>query len=450
VSLVDRLFGQHAGMVHDDDFRLLLAANAMGALGTALVSPVLDSLTGPFGVSAAQIGLVVTAVAAPSIVLIPLSGALTDRFGRKPVLVTGLLGFGGGGLAIAFTTDFAVVLALRALQGAAFAGVTPVIITCLGDLYDGDAETTAQGIRFGTSGLSQAFFPAVAGIAVAVAWQYPFFIYGVALPVAVAVALFFEEPTAASTTGVEATDGGTDSTDGGTDSTDGGTDSTDGGTDSTDGGTDSTRGYVVGLATIARRRRTLAFLLARSVVVLPFIGFLTYNSLVVSRLQGGTPGQAGLLVALFSVVYAVTATQSGRIAARFDRPTLPLVAANLALGGGLVVFVLAPSAVAAAPAVTAMGVGVGVTFSLYRSIITGLAPQSFRGGLVSLSESGGRVAATVAPVGIGGALALAEPSLGGEAALQWVVAAAGLFSAGVGVASVAVAHLAAPVPAETD
>jgi hypothetical protein len=155
-------------------------------------------------------------------------------------------------------------------------------------------------------------------------------------------------------------------------------------------------------------------------------------------------------VALFSVVYAVTATQSGRIAARFDRPTLPLVAANLALGGGLVVFVLAPSAVAAAPAVTAMGVGVGVTFSLYRSIITGLAPQSFRGGLVSLSESGGRVAATVAPVGIGGALALAEPSLGGEAALQWVVAAAGLFSAGVGVASVAVAHLAAPVPAETD
>jgi len=428
VSLVDRLFGQHAGMVHDDDFRLLLAANAMGALGTALVSPVLDSLTGPLGVSAAQIGLVVTAVAAPSIVLIPLSGALTDRFGRKPVLVTGLLGFGGGGLAIAFTTDFAVVLGLRALQGAAFAGVTPVIITCLGDLYDGDAETTAQGIRFGTSGLSQAFFPAVAGLAVAVAWQYPFFIYGVALPVAVAVALFFEEPRAASTGG-EATDGGTDST---------------------DGGTDSTRGYVVGLAAIARRRRTLAFLLARSVVVLPFIGFLTYNSLVVSRLQGGTPGQAGLLVALFSVVYAVTATQSGRIAARFDRPTLPLVGANLALGGGLVVFVLAPSVAAAAPAVTAMGVGVGVTFSLYRSIITGLAPQSSRGGLVSLSESGGRVAATVAPVGIGGALALAEPSLGGEAALQWVVAAAGLLSAGVGVASVAVAHLAAPVPAESD
>lgn len=416
MALVDRLFGQHAGMVADDDFRLLLAANAMGALGTALVSPVLDSLTGPFGVSAAQIGLMVTAVAAPSIFLIPLSGALTDRVGRKPVLVLGLLGFGGGGLAIAFTTDFAVVLALRALQGVAFAGVTPVIITCLGDLYDGDAETTAQGIRFGTSGLSQAFFPALAGALVVLAWQYPFYIYGVAVPVAAAVALLFEEPTVREATA--------------------------------DGGASSTRAYVAGLARLAGRRRTLAFLLARSVVVLPFIGFLTYNSLIVGRLQDGTPGQAGLLVAVFSVVYAVAATQSGRLSARFDRPTVPLVVANVLLGGGLVAFVFAPGVVAAAPAVTAMGLGVGVTFSLYRSIITGLAPQAFRGGLVSLSESGGRVAATLAPIGIGAALTLVEPTVGAETGLRWVVAGAGVLSAAVGVASVAVAHVSDPLPAE--
>jgi MFS family permease len=400
-------------MVHDDDFRLLLAANAMGALGTALVSPVLDSLTGPFGVSAAQIGLVVTAVAAPSVVLIPLSGVLTDRFGRKPVLVAGLLGFGGGGFAIAFTTDFAVVLALRAVQGIAFAGVTPVIITSLGDLYDGDAEATAQGIRFGTSGLSQAVFPAVAGAVVVLAWQYPFYIYALALPIAVGVALFFEEPAAVVAEG---------------------------------GGAASGRDYVAGLARLAGRRRALGYLVARSVVVLPFIGFLTYNSIVVGRLQGGTPGQAGLLVALFSVVYAVAATQAGRITARFERVTVPLVVANVLLGAGLAGFALAPSVVAATPAVSAMGLGVGVTFSLYRSIITGLAPQEFRGGLVSLSESGGRVMATLAPLGIGAALALTEPSLGGAQALRVVVVGAGLLAAAVGVASVAVAHAAPPIP----
>lgn len=45
-------------MVHDE-FRLLLAANAIGALGTALVSPLLNSIMGPFGVSAAEIDLLV-------------------------------------------------------------------------------------------------------------------------------------------------------------------------------------------------------------------------------------------------------------------------------------------------------------------------------------------------------------------------------------------------------
>lgn len=415
----ERLFGKSAGMVDDEDFQLLLAANMMGALGTALVSPVLSSLTGPFGVSAAQIGLMVTAVTAPSIFLIPVSGVLTDRFGRKPVLIAGLLCFGAGGVGIAFTTDFQVVLALRALQGVGFAGITPNIITSLGDLYEGEVETTAQGIRFGTSGLSQTVFPAVAGVVAAFAWQYPFYIYALALPIAIAVALRFEEPT-------------------------------DDRRRDTDGGEPSETGrYVTRLAGVARRPRVLSYLLARGIVVLPFIGFLTYNSLVVARLHGGSSRQAGLLVALFSVVYAVTATQSGRIDAFFDRSAVPLVGANLLLGGGLAAFGLSPSLLAATPAVVAMGVGVGITFSLYRSIITGLAPQELRGGLVSISESGARLVATLTPVAIGAGLTAVEPSLGPDAALRWIIVAAGGLAAAVGVASVALAHVSPPA-AELD
>jgi len=83
-------------MVGDADFRLSLAASTIGALGTALVSPVLGSLTGPFDVSPSAIGLMVTAISAPAVVFIPLLGFLTDRLGRKPVIVGGLLCFGMG------------------------------------------------------------------------------------------------------------------------------------------------------------------------------------------------------------------------------------------------------------------------------------------------------------------------------------------------------------------
>lgn len=412
-------------MVEDLDFRLLMAANAIGALGTALVSPLLDTLTGPFGVSAAQIGLMVTAVAAPAVVLIPLSGVLVDRIGRKPVLVAGLALFGIGGVAIAFTTNFSVVLGLRIVQGIGFSGVTPVIITILGDLYDGDSEATAQGLRFGVSGLSQAVFPALAGALIVVAWQYPFVIYGFAIPVAIAVAIWFEEPTAGERPGSpEDTPAASD-----------------------DGGPDAT-GYARRLAGLAAHRRVAAFLLARAIIVMPFIGFLTYNSLVVVRVLDGSPRTAGIVVAVFSLVYAAMATQTGRVTAAFASLTVPLVTANVFLAAGLAGFALAPSLPIAIVSVCILAIGVGLTYSLYRSIITGLAPAHLRGGLVGLSESAGRLVATFTPIVIGVGIAVGEPVLGATGAIQLAVVVAGLGAGSIGVASVLVAQSAELTAAE--
>ncbi|WP_251329804.1 MFS transporter [Haloplanus pelagicus] len=412
---IEHLLGEEAVILQDRDMRLLLLANAIGALGTALVSPILETLTGPLNVSAAEIGLLVTAVAAPSIVFIPIMGLLSDRLGRKPLLVAGLLLFGIGGVGIAFTTDFRVILGLRVLQGIGFSSVTPNIITCLGDIYDGNAEATAQGFRFGVSGVSQAVFPAIAGAIVVVSWRYPFLIYGLAFPVAAVVAAWLDEPT-----------------------------------DGDDGPPESesrtTMEYVADLLGLVRRRRVAAYLFARATVVLPFVTFLTYNSLVVIRLQAGSAGQAGLVVALFSVMYAIVATQTGRVLSRFDSPTIPLLAANVFLGGGLAGFAASPSVILAVPAVLAVGIGVGLTFSMYRSIITGLAPQQLRGGLVSLAESGARIVVTATPVVVGISLVSAESVLPPEAALRWVIVATGLLSGVVGLVAVVVARTSAPVP----
>lgn len=414
VIRLEHLLGEEAVVLEDQDLRLLLLANAIGALGTALVSPILESLTEPLSVSAAEIGLLVTTVAAPSIVFIPIAGLLSDKFGRKLLLVVGLILFGIGGVGIAFTTDFRIVLSLRLLQGIGFSSVTPNIITCLGDIYEGDAEATAQGLRFGVSGVSQAVFPAIAGVVVAISWQYPFLIYGLAFPVAAVVAVWFDEPTNVAENAEERTG--------------------------------TMKEYVAELLRLVSRRRVSAYVFARAIVVVPFITFLTYNSLVVVRLQDGSPGQAGLVVALFSVTYAVMATQTGRILSRFDRPTVPLVAANAFLGGGLAGFAASPSVVVAVPAVVAVGVGVGLTFSMYRSIITGLAPQELRGGLVSLAESGARMGVTATPVAIGALLVTAEVVLTPEAALRWIVVATGLVSGIAGVVSVLLARSSESVP----
>jgi MFS family permease len=46
----------------------------------------------------------ITAFTAPGIVCIPLSGALIDRYGRKPIMVASLLFYGAAGTGIGLTT----------------------------------------------------------------------------------------------------------------------------------------------------------------------------------------------------------------------------------------------------------------------------------------------------------------------------------------------------------
>ena len=422
VAPLEALFGDDASVLHDRDFQTLLLANVLPPLGGALLSPILDSLIEPFGTSTADIGLLMSAFTAPAIVVIPVAGALSDRYGRKPVLVAALVLFGLAGSAIAFTTDYRVALVLRLFQGAAFGGITPVIITSLGDIYEGTAEATAQGIRFTGSGLTQTVFPLISGALVALAWQYPFLIYAMALPVAAVVALRFEEPTKRDGSGGAATAG-------------------DGSGDDAEFETSRLRA----LADLVRQRRVAALVLARGLPLTVWIGFVTYNSIVVVRFLDGTPTQAGGLVAVGSLAYATVASQAGRVTARFDSRLYPLVAANLCLGAGFALFLLAPSLVVAGVGIGVSGAGFGLTLALYRSIITGLAGESLRGSLVSLAEAFGRVIATATPVLMGWVIAVGTPRVGLEASVQ----AAGLGAAAVagvgGVCCLLVASRAPPV-----
>ena len=429
MDLLGSLFGDDARVLRETEFQLLLLANLLPPLGTALLSPVLDSLIEPFGTSLADIGLMMSVFTAPPILVIPVAGALADRYGRKPVIVASLVLFGAAGSAIALTTTYRVVLGLRLLQGVAFGGLTPVIITSIGDLYRDTQEATAQGLRFMGSGLTQTVFPLLAGVLVTVAWQFPFFLYALAFPIAVLVALRFTEPA-----GPEEVGGAAARTDGGTDR---------------EGDADGDMGsYLRRLLGLAVRPRVLSLVVARGLPVVVWLAFLTYNSVIVVRLQGGTPGEAGLLVALGSLAYATAASQAGRITALFDSRFRPLVAANVAVGAGFAGVLYAPGALVSAPAIVVTGAGFGTALSLYRSIVTGLAPPELRAGVVSLAEANGRLLATVTPILMGAAIAATRPTLGFTSAVRVAGLGAAAVGGGGGIGCLVVARLSTPTAAE--
>jgi MFS family permease len=411
------LFGDDVDLLRERNFQLLLLANVMAPMGSGVLSPILDSLTGPFGVSPARIGLLISAFTAPAIIIMPVAGLLADRYGRKPLLLAGLLLFGLGGTAIVLTTDFTVALGLRFLQGMGFAGMTPIIITSIGDMYAGAREAAAQGFRFTVSGLTQAIFPIASGVIVLLAWQYPFLLYALAFPVAMVVFLWFEEPT---NDGTAATDT-----------------------------TDAVGGDTQSLRDLLSYRRVRMIVLARGLAVVVWIAFITYNSILVVQFLGGTPTDAGLLVAIGSITFASVATQAGRITDVFDSRLVPLIVGNLCLGGGFTTLLFAPGLVVAGVGSCVMGAGVGVTLSLYRSIITGYAPAEVRAGLVSLSEAFGRVTATLTPVLMGAIISTASTMVGFQSAVRLAGLTAALAVSGVSIASLLAMRGATPVREST-
>ena len=62
-------------------------------------------------------------------------------------MVIGLIIYLASGIAIAGSSDFAVSLVLRVMQGIGFALSTPIITAIIGDMYEGSKEATAQGFR---------------------------------------------------------------------------------------------------------------------------------------------------------------------------------------------------------------------------------------------------------------------------------------------------------------
>lgn len=369
-------------MVHERRFQALLLATTIPPLGSTLVSPILDSLIDPFGTTAANIGLMISVFAAPSIATIPIAGIVSDRYGRKPILVGALALFGICGVAISATHDFRVVLGLRFLQGVGLGGSMPIVTTSIGDFYRSSDEATAQGLRMSMSSLSATFFPLIAGAIVLFAWQYPFFLYAMAIPIAGFVAVSFEEPI---------TNAGS----------------------SAPGRSQLRRTFEV-----VRQPRVATVVIGRGLPTFVWIAFLTYNSLIVIRSMGGAPIHAGALFALGSLSMAAASSQAGRLMDRFNGPFYPLFAANLGLISGLVMFLFAPGIGVAAIGAAVAGAGFGLALTLYRSTVNGITGDELRGSVVSLSEAFGRTVATLTPILTGVIISVASPKMGTVPAVQ--------------------------------
>jgi MFS transporter, ACDE family, multidrug resistance protein len=112
----------------DHNLHVIWGVTLMAVLGSPSVSPAFLKVAAELGVSPGQVGLLITVFTLPGVFLTPVAGVLSDKFGRKTVLIPSLLLFGVAGGACALARDFELLLGLRVLQGvgAATLGATNV------------------------------------------------------------------------------------------------------------------------------------------------------------------------------------------------------------------------------------------------------------------------------------------------------------------------------------
>ncbi|MGD6816102.1 MFS transporter [Metabacillus sp. 113a] len=149
-------------------------------LGNSMLIPVLPEIEEKLGISSFQVSLIITVYSVVAILLIPIAGYLSDRIGRKTVIVPCLLIAGAGGALSAWASvntanPFMWILAGRILQGIGSAGAAPVVIPLIGDLFEDDEEiSSGLGLIETANTAGKVLSPIIGAFLASFVWFMPF------------------------------------------------------------------------------------------------------------------------------------------------------------------------------------------------------------------------------------------------------------------------------------
>ncbi len=164
---------------------MLILASGTSILSTDLYAPSLPHLPKIFATDAETVTLTMSLNLTGFAIAQLVYGPLADRFGRRPVLVWGMIGFGLFSLACAAAQDIAFLIAARALQGLAAAAEAVVVLTVIRDLYDERDSVRILGIYGMTVALAPAVGPIIGGyVHVYLGWRANFLLLAALIAVA--------------------------------------------------------------------------------------------------------------------------------------------------------------------------------------------------------------------------------------------------------------------------
>ncbi|MCG9967098.1 MFS transporter [Pelotomaculum terephthalicicum JT] len=170
-------------------------------LGNSMLIPVLPDIRNALNLTPIAASLLITLFSLTAGIIIPVAGFLSDRYGRKVVIIPAIILYGLGGLIAAFASiflkqqAFSVILAGRILQGAGAAGTAPIAMALCSDLFQGNERSRSLGAMESSNGLGKVISPVLGAAIGLIAWYTAFIFFPViVIPVVIGMWLLVKEP----------------------------------------------------------------------------------------------------------------------------------------------------------------------------------------------------------------------------------------------------------------
>lgn len=161
----------------------LLMAASLTVMANATISPALPGLEAAFSATPNAGMLTRLLVPAPSLSVIfcaPLAGIFADRFGKRGMLLLGVILFILTGSAGLYLPSLPAIFASRLALGVAVALIMTSATALVGDYFTGEQRSNLVALQISARNFGGFLFISLAGYVAAISPRLPFAIYGLA------------------------------------------------------------------------------------------------------------------------------------------------------------------------------------------------------------------------------------------------------------------------------
>lgn len=161
--------------------------------GIGLIIPIMPQYLGTFGVAGQVLGFLIAMFSFSQFIFSPIAGDLSDKHGRKNLIIVGLVVYGLSQLTFGMATELWMLFVSRFFSGLGAAFILPPTMAFVADLTTYEKRGRGMGLLAASMSLGFVIGPGIGGILSKISLEFPFFI-GATVAVFAAIVSFFALP----------------------------------------------------------------------------------------------------------------------------------------------------------------------------------------------------------------------------------------------------------------